>query len=256
VSAPEQSVIPILLMMLLLASIILGIFFACLAGYWVKRKRRAEPNEFFQNRRDTFERPAPFLFDRPSRWLAIKTSDIAKVQHALGLHNPTPCTVSEGMCATGKTGDRKLFVSPPIDGWILVVGQGLPDPADDIDRVYHFVMRLSNNLGAVQFFCSNRVLNHHAWIRAENNRIYRAYAWAGETLWNEGEMTAAERELSLRCFDYGETPSIFPFSAREAHFANAEKVALLAARWSLDPTAIVQLGYNPHSGISGDVSNR
>ena len=256
-SAPEQSVIPILLMMLLLAAIILGIFFACLAGYWVKRKRETDPVDGFQLRRDSFERPAPFLFDRPSRWLAIKTADIAKVQHALGLHNPTPCSVSEGMMGgMGKSGDRKLFVSPPLDGWILVVGQGLPDPADDIDRLYHFIMRLSNSLGAVQFFCSNRVLNHHAWIRAENNRIFRAYAWAGETLWNEGEVTAAERELGLRCFDYGEAPSIFPFSAREAHFANAEKVALLASRWSLDPTAIVQLGYNPHSGISGDFSNR
>jgi hypothetical protein len=80
--------------------------------------------------------------------------------------------------------------------------------------------------------------------------------WAGETLWNEGEMTAAERDMGLRCFEYGEQPSVFPFSAREAHFANAEKVPLLAARWSLDPSAIQQLGYHPHSGISGDFSNR
>src|SRR5688572_19265725 len=124
-------------MMLLLASIILGIFFACLAGYWVKRNRGPEPLDLFQPRRDSYERPAPFLFDRPGRWLAIKTADIAKVQHALGLHNPTPCSISEGMGGLGKTGDRRLFVSPPLDGWILVVGQGLPDPADDIDRVYH-----------------------------------------------------------------------------------------------------------------------
>jgi hypothetical protein len=132
----------------------------------------------------------------------------------------------------------------------------LPDPSDDIDRVFHFVMRLSASLGAVQFYSSNRAVNHHAWIRAENNRVYRAYAWAGETVWNEGEITAAERELGLRCFDYGEQPNIFPFSAREAHFANAEKVSLLAARWSIDPSMITQLGYNPHTGISGDFSNR
>lgn len=254
VSAPDQSVVAILLMMLLLASIILGAFFACLAGYWVRRKQETERVESFGLRgREGYERGQPFWFDRPGRWLAIKTQDIAKVQEALGLHNPMPCSVSEGM---GKMGDRKLFVSPPVEGWILVVGQGLPDPSDDIDLVYHFVMRLSRSLGAVQFFCSNRALNHHAWVRAENNRIFRAYAWAGETLWNEGEVTAAERELGLRCFEYGEQPSIFPFSAREAHFANAEKVQSLAARWSLDPSAIAQMGYNPHSGISGDVSNR
>lgn len=240
--------------MLLLAAVILGAFFACLTGYWVRRRREMERNEAFGIRRDPFERPLqPFLFDRPSRWLVIRSGDIAKVQEALGLHNPTPCSVSEGL---GKMGDGKLFLSPPMDGWILVVGSGLPDPADDIDRVFHFVMRLSHSLGAVQFFATNRVVNHHAWIRAENNRIYRAYAWCGETLWNEGEVTAAERELGLKCFEYGEQPSVFPFSAREAHFANAEKVPLLASRWSLDPTSIAQMGYNPHSGISGDVSNR
>lgn len=241
-------------MMLLLASIILGAFFACLAGYWVRKKQEAERVDAFGIRRENFDRPLqPFLFDRPSRWLAIKTTDIAKVQNALGLCNPTPCSVTEGM---GKMGDGKLFVSSPMNGWILVVGQGLPDPSDDIDRLYHFVMRLTNQLGAVQFFTSNRVVNHHAWVRAENNKIFRAYAWAGETLWNEGEITAAERELGLKCFDYGEQPSVFPFSAREAHFANAEKVPMLASRWSLDPSMILQLGYNPHSGISGDVSNR
>jgi hypothetical protein len=243
-------------MMLLLVSIILGAFFACLAGYWVRRKQEAQGIDTLSFRnRDPFDRSQSFLFDRPNRWLAIKTSDIAKVQDALGLHNPTPCSISEGL-GLGKMGDRKLFVSPPIDGWILVVGQGLPDPSDDVDIFYHFIMRLSRALGGVQFFCSNRALNHHAWVRAENNKIYRAYAWAGETLWNEGEVTAAERELGLRCFDYGEQPSIFPFSAREAHFANAEKVPMLATRWSIDPSAIAQMGYNPHPGISGDFSNR
>jgi hypothetical protein len=243
-----------MLMMFLLASIILGAFFACLAGYWVRKKQEGDHNESIGLRRELFgSAHQPYLFDRPNRWLAIKTHDIAKVQEALGLLNAMPCSISEGM---GKLGDRKLFVSPPVDGWILVVGQGLPDPGDDIDRVYHFVRRVSNALGTVQFFSSNRAVNHHAWIRAENSQIFRAYAWAGETVWNEGEMTAAERELGLRCFDYGEQPSIFPFSARESHFANAEKVPMLAARWSVDPTMIAQLGYNPHTGISGDVSNR
>jgi hypothetical protein len=254
VNAPDQSVIVILLMMLLLLAVILAAFCACLAGYWAQRKRESERVAGLGLRTDFLERPLPpFLLDRPNRWLAIKTADIGQVQEALGLHNPIPCTIPEGI---GRTGDGKLFVSPPIDGWILVVGQGLPDPADDIDRVFHFMTRLSARLGAVQFFCSNRPVNHHAWIRTENGRIYRAYAWAGETLWNEGEPTAAEKELGLKCFDYGEIPSIFPFSARESHFANADKVALLAARWSLDPTAILQLGYHPHSGISGDVSSR
>jgi hypothetical protein len=39
---PDQSAVAILLMIMLLAAIVLGIFFACLAGYRVKRKQEAD----------------------------------------------------------------------------------------------------------------------------------------------------------------------------------------------------------------------
>src|ERR1041385_9538529 len=101
-------------MMLLLAAIIMGIFGACLFSYWLRRKKETDRMEGMRVSRDSFDRPAPFLFDRPSRWLAIKTNDIAKVQHALGLHHPTPCSVSDGL---GHPADRHFFVSAPSPGW-------------------------------------------------------------------------------------------------------------------------------------------
>src|SRR5438046_905868 len=47
VSAPDQSVIAILLMMLVLAAIILGVFCACLAGFWVRKKQESENVDTF-----------------------------------------------------------------------------------------------------------------------------------------------------------------------------------------------------------------
>ena len=63
--------------------------------------------------------------------------------------------------------------------------------------------------------------------------VTRAYAWAGETLWNQGVKTLPEIELGLKCFAYGESPA----TTNNAE-ANVKKVPLLAARWSLDPAAI------------------
>jgi len=195
----------------------------------------------------------PFVFERPSRWLAVKCSNLQKVQTALGLHNPKPCPLSEGF---SRLTDRKLFISPPIKGWILVVGNSLPDPADDIDKLYHFLMRVADELGSIQYFCANRVVNHHAWVRIENNKIYRAYAWAGETLWNQGQPTAAEREVEMKCYAYGDTPLPFPFSSRDSHSGNAEKVMQLAAKWSVDPLAVNNHALRAAFGIAGDLSRR
>src|SRR4051812_12134046 len=66
------------------------------------------------------------LIGRPSSWLAIKSRNLKAVQSALGLHNAKPCSWIEGLA-----GDEKLFIAPPIKGWIIVLGSGLPEPSDD-----------------------------------------------------------------------------------------------------------------------------
>ena len=234
--------------LLITTAVIVGAFAVGLAGIWKRRRER-----FLNMRVDAAhsdEPFIPFLFDRPSRWLAIRCNNIVKVQNALHLHNPVPCSLTEGFA---KLSERKLFVSPPVKGWILVVGNGLPDAHEDSDKLFHFLMGIARELGSVQFFSANRVLNHHCWVRIENNRVYRAYAWAGETLWNEGEITAAEKELELKCYDYCDNPLPYPFTARDSHVANTDKVMQLASRWSVDPMAVNSQNVRASLGIAGDL---
>ena len=240
-----------LTVLLVTTAVILGTFAVGLSGVWNRKKRHRDLGPTADL--NLAEVTAPFLFDRPSRWLAIKCSNLQKVQAALGLHNPKPCPLSEGF---SRLAEKKLFISPPVKGWILVVGNSLPDAGDDIDRLFHFLMGAANELGSIQYFSANRVLNHHAWIRIENNRVYRAYAWAGETLWDQGERTAAEGELELKCYSYGDTPLPFPFTARDSHMANTDKVMQLAARWSVDPLAVNNSTFRAAFGIAGDLSRR
>ncbi len=188
------------------------------------------------------------LFEQPCRWLAIKGENLSAVQSALNLHHVVPCSWEEGLM---EAQEDKLFISPPIASWILVVGSGLPDPAEDVDRCFRFLTDLSRKLGQVQFFSTNRVLNHHAWALIEKGHVYRAYAWADNTLWNQGVMTSAERELELRCFDYG---SELIYTQREGLSVNSEKVTQLAARWSIDPSAISETNWSAGNGIVGELS--
>lgn len=245
------------LLMLIPFGIVLGtgIFFL-----FSSIRRRHEKNLFQQFNETNFPAPTgtpevssafrPSLFEQPCRWLAVKGSNPAAVQAALDLHHPQPCSWAEGLV---EAHEDRIFISPPISGWILVVGSGLPDPAEDVDRCYHFLANLSRKLGHVQFFNTSRVLYHHGWALMEKGHVFRAYAWAGETLWNQGQITAAEKELEIACFDYGSDQNIFIL--KEALSLNAEKVNQLAARWSVDPNAISESDWNAARGIVGDFSH-
>jgi hypothetical protein len=218
-----------MLLMLIPFGVVLGIggFFIYLA--W----RRAS---LFHGEEPGANLSTPFrsaTFEQPGRWLAVKAVHASVVQAALNLHHPTSCSWEEGLA---EAREDKLFISPPMAGWVLVVGSGLPEPAEDPDRCYHFLTGLSRKLGHVQFFSVSRVVHYHCWALLERGRVFRAYAWAGETLWNQGPVTAAEKDLRMLCLAYASEQN--PFALREALSANAEKVNQLAARWSIDPGAI------------------
>ncbi len=253
---PDQKIAVVVFFMLLMLGFILfiGIFFIWLATRQARARRFAglagHPAARFGYGPAQLRLPTA-LFDSPCRWLAIRGSDPLTVVAALDLHNPADCSWAEGMAEARA---RKLFISPPIGEWVLVVGPGLPDPAEDVDRCFHLLTRLSRKLGEVQFFSLNRVLSHHAWARLETGRVRRAYAWAGQTLWNQGEMTRAENELVMKCFQYTETSQQTDFSRPAPVNFNAEKVPLLAARWSLDPMLIDEQRFSSRRGIVGELS--
>jgi hypothetical protein len=101
-------------------------------------------------------------------------------------------------------------------------------------------------------FSASAILDDHAWARIEAGRVIRGYAWArGHTLWNQGEVTADERQLGLKCFNYAEGLEGQDWRWRDRVAENLVKVPLLAARWSLDPAELESLPSNRASGLAG-----
>jgi len=187
----------------------------------------------------------------PESWLAVRSRNLASVQMALSLHQPKPCSWLEGF-----TNADSLFIAPPVKGWVLVTGAGLPEPLQDVDACFRFVLDLSRKLGHVQFFSANRTLLSHAWVRAENGRIVRGYAWAGTTQWQQGVMTLDEMELGLYCFDYAEPAACGWADHPEFFQNNVQKVGLLAARWGLDPARVRKHLFLNESGVAGKAAHR
>ena len=241
-------------LLLMLLGIALGIGVTCLVMvvHFLRKGRldsRSVPRRVDMMTRER-RLHAP-IFNVPSRWLAVRSGNPLLVQAALGLNNPTPCSWEEGLSAAH---EQKLFISPPIRGWILVMGSNLPEPGDDVDKCFRFILELSRKLGHVQFFSVNRAVNHHAWVQAEQGSVHRAYAWAGKTLWNQGALTRAEIELVLKCYGYGEGEERVDFGRPDPSALNTERLPLLAARWSLDPTSVDARMLKENQGIAGKLS--
>jgi hypothetical protein len=192
--------------------------------------------------------PGPAL---PSRWLALWDAPPRAVIAALHLRGPAPCSWQQALAADR---EQRLFVSPQLEGWTLVFGAGLPDPVQDVDALFHFLADLSRKLGHVQYFSVEGRSRHHCWAMLDRGRVRRAYAWAGRTVWNQGDPTPAERELGLRCLDYCEAlPEARPGRA-DPLAQNAERVPWLAARWSFDPGALDARAFRDSYGITGRLS--
>ena len=192
-----------------------------------------------------------FVLRRTNSWLAVRGSKVQAVQAALCLNNAKSCAWSEGLLLED---ERRIFVAPPIDGWILVIGPALPDPAEDVDVCFKAFCELSRKLGHIQFFHVDPVSEQHAWGVAEDGRVRRAYAWAGKTLWNQGTVSPAESDLEMQCFGYGEGAETANFGFHKHEIGNADKVHLLASRWSLDVAEVDRRLLERERGIVGELS--
>ncbi len=229
------------LLFLGLQGLALGLSFLILGWLLARHRwqRPAPPAALPEHRFFPFQ---PVTVRRPGCWLAIRAATPEAVKLTLGLNRAAPCTWAEGLA-----GEHEFFISPQVHGWVIVTGMALPNPSDDVDATFLFLTALSKQLGHVQYFYASRRLHHHAWARLDDGCVTRAYAWAGETVWNQGGVTVPEIEVDMRLLAYGE-----PATSQREVDTNFEKVPQLAARWSLDPAEVKLHTLAATKGIAGE----
>jgi hypothetical protein len=235
---------------------------------------------------ETPDKPKGFGFK--VLWFAVKAANPASV---LEFNETTPANWASGLATV--YGDQWVFASPPVSGWILVVGLSLPYPTNethhDIGKRFDVLFsRLMQRFDDVQFFGSHRVSEFVTWARAVNGEPMRIFAWSGsngEVLANFGEQTPEEAKLGLINLT-GLSPSdavdrIFKIvgeqqderdalvasglSLREAlakvqqngrgDFPSETDVVELAALWSLDPSRLEQQDHPVGLGLAARLPN-
>jgi hypothetical protein len=230
-----DDVVAYLLLLLLIAVLCLGVVCVLLVAHFLRRGRKGGEYEPPALVARAGPGPARGVVLLPDRWVAVRAPLVRSVRQALGLENVRACPLD---AAFHSPQQRDLFLTPPVNGWIMIFGPAVPDPATDVDAVYHFLRGLSLRLGAAQYFHVHPPTGAHAWAWARGGRVVRAFAWAGQVVWNEGPATREERQLGMACppMDPGDDPAA-ELAAEVA--ANPDKVPRLAAAWGLDPVLVL-----------------
>lgn len=145
-------------------------------------------------------------------WFAVRASDPAQVLDALGWASEGPANWHTGIAAAYRrtSGGQApwVFASPPVEGWVLLVGGGLPYPAvypedrlEGIGQAFDVIFtRLKDHFGEAQFFGSHRVADFVAWARARRGEPGRQFSYAGssgEVYANVGVQSAEEAALGF-----------------------------------------------------------
>lgn len=170
----------------------------------------------------------------------MRSGDARAVADALLLRTVVPSGWRHGLAESATAG---VFVTPPIDGFVLAVGKDLGlaalDPA--------FVAPLGARFGRAAAFVCDEELEVFGWALADGETV-RVYAYdgdAGHVLW-EGDVTPDERELGCFVDDPRDGSD-----DTEKWWPDAALVRALAARWSVDPAGLGARGLPPSAGWFG-----
>jgi hypothetical protein len=185
----------------------------------------------------------PCSFGYKCAWMAVRSEQPSEVMDATRLRQDRRVGWAEGIAAAYHDG---IFVSPPVDGWVFVVGFSLLGPGDEAhsDWMRALITAPSRELDTiVQYFGSYRVPEYHAWAEAESGKLVRAYAYVGErmeTLGDYGEKTPGEVELGLNFFDERspEARNDEYWERKDLRDPNEEDVMAVAGKWSINPQTL------------------
>lgn len=185
---------------------------------------------------------APVSFGRKMSWLAVKTEDSAGVIELLPVTGIQPANWRTGFVAAY---GGHVFISPPVNGWTLIVSQQLPELPEEnrTDELTPLLASLSDKFRESQYFATHRVVGYHAWALFKKGREVRAFAYLdakGEYLANRGDQTDGESALGYDYFD-PEDPdaqSDTYWDRSDLCYPDEEHVMEVASTWSVNPQTL------------------
>ena len=160
-----------------------------------------------------------------STWMCIKGATPEEVIGKLGLKNAVPANWQSGLSECG----NRIFVSPVVKGYVIVVGYDIFDGAD-AEKELLKLAEIAKGFREVQCFATHRVAEFHVWAKFSLGRLIRAYGWCDGVYMNKCSLTTEEAELYFDGLVQNDEDdwenSIIP---------GEDEVMKIAAAWGVDP---------------------
>ena len=187
-------------------------------------------------------------------WFAVRDMDPYELAAIFRLGYVRDCNWEYGIAATKTDG---VFISPPLQGWRLVLGRQLPFADGELNReqVLALLARSSSKAGEAQFFATHRVSEFHCWMKAQAGHLVRAYAYQGdhlEVVQDIGARTSGEPADLLSAADLA---ALEEDEDVALSFPDEDVVMAIAAAWSIDPNTISTSNEQQTLGVVGTVLN-
>ncbi|MFE8013399.1 hypothetical protein ACFU3O_11745 [Streptomyces antibioticus] len=125
-----------------------------------------------------------------NHWIAVPGDDQSGIMRTLGVVDPRPVTFALGndiVDADGHraddtfTGYERVFVTPELDGWTLVLGAWCdPCGAERREEVLRLCTDLSARYGQAHAYYYGGQGDGSAWLVAEHGAVIRRYCETGE----------------------------------------------------------------------------
>ena len=177
-------------------------------------------------------------------WWTVRSDDLQWVASFLELHAASACNWSSGVALAY---DGGVFLTPPVNGWILICGTRLPPQSEDAaTEVETRLEILSHEFSDAQVFATHRVVEYHVWGRARDGSLTRGFGHLGEagvTFWDTG-FDEGEDALGFDFVDWSDDPSEEELDA--ADWPSEDHVMQVASAWSVAP---VDFGEHMLAGV-------
>jgi hypothetical protein len=185
----------------------------------------------------------PVNFGNKCMWIAVRTGDKQKVAEILGLQDITRANWQTGI---EQAYDDKVFITPAVGQWTLVVGYGLNNfqavgELEEINGYKEKINRLSKAFGEAHFFSTHHIVEYHLWAKSVQGKSVRVYAYLGERGENivvEGEPTSIEKNVHLFNSFSPEAKDDVYLERADLTIPDEEFVMKIAASWSVDPNRL------------------
>lgn len=241
--------------------ILINILIVAVVGLAISQCNEKKRNKNVDQVNNTDQRSpkidTPLSFGYKCMWLAVKTSHKEKVAEILGLKETHPENWKTGI---EEAYNGKVFITPQIGEWTLVVGYGLSgkNSKSELDEANSYkdkINKLSSQFGEAQFFATHRVTEYHLWAKSLNGQTVRVYSYVGEKGENiliEGQPTTVEKKYKLVNTFSKEAKNEKYFERTDLVTPDEELVMKIAANWSIDPSTLEgRKDIKPGLGILG-----